>query len=316
MPASQDGNGQAPARQAGHRYLTTLVVGLLLGASLGPALFLAIGRLELSGDLLLSFAIGSFLTLGICLVIAGVAALLIVPRLFASARGTLADMVNDLINASRAHARGNTDEAIQFAGRAVEEGAAWYSIGATRRFVSQAALGLLISFGGIVGAVLLFSQNTLLREQNKLVGLQTELLSAQNKMIGTQVDLLAQQNIKIDDRLKLAVKQTDMIVQQLDLLKDQNRKIDQQTMVADAQKRGAFATELFAIVQEVAKRSAGGEALPSEIVARIVVLTSSASPYMYLDFQSESEEGSPKRIAKPLSPERWPAAGRTHTVEG
>jgi len=74
-----------------------LVVGLLVGASLGPALFLAIKRLELSGELLLSFAVGAFVTFGICLAIVGVAALLIVPRIFANARGTLSGMVDDLI---------------------------------------------------------------------------------------------------------------------------------------------------------------------------------------------------------------------------
>ncbi|MGX9425254.1 MULTISPECIES: pentapeptide repeat-containing protein [Bradyrhizobium] len=239
------------------RLLSTLVVGLLLGASLGPALYLAVGRLELSGDLLLSFAIGAFLSLGLCLVVAGVATLLIVPRVFASARGTLAGMVSDLTQASRAHARGNSDEAIQFVGRAVEEGVAWYSIGATRRFVAQAALGLLISFGGVIGAVLLFSQNTLLREQTGL-------------------------------------------------LKQQNEKIDQQTMVADAQKRGAFATELFSIVQEVAKlpKSEEQAGLPKDLLARIIVLTSSATPYAYLDFKNDAVGGTPKQISKPLSPER------------
>ena len=78
------------------RLVPTLVVGLLLGASLGPALFLAIDRLEISGDLLLSFAIGAFLTLGICLVLVGIATLLILPRFFANARGTLAVMVDDI----------------------------------------------------------------------------------------------------------------------------------------------------------------------------------------------------------------------------
>lgn len=300
------GTSPAAQRASPARFGTALVVGILLGVSLGVALILSIGHLELSGDRLLSFALGSLLTLGGCLVIGGVAALLIVPRLFANARGTLAGMVNDLTEASRAHACGNSDQALQLVGRAAEEGVAWYSIRATHRFVTQAALGLLISFGGIIGAVLLFSQNTLLREQNQLVGSQVQLLRVQNKMAGKQVRLLAQQNKKIDDQVRLSIKQTGLI-------RDQNRKIDQQTMVADAQKRGAFATELFAIVQELAKLKQTAEGkrrkqtaglLPRDLVARIVVLTSSAVPYVYLDFESGNIDASPKRISKPLSPER------------
>jgi hypothetical protein len=103
-------------------------------------------------------------------------------------------------------------------------------------------------------AILLFSQNTLLREQNRLVGAQVRLLRAQNKMVSKQVRLLTQQNEKIDDQLRLSARQTS-------LTRDQNRKIDQQTMVADAQKRGAFATELFAIVQDLANMKQTAEGL-------------------------------------------------------
>jgi len=78
-------------------------------------------------------------------------------------------------------------------------------------------------------------------------------------------------------------------------------------------KRGAFATELFSIVQELAsmKQTAEGQRrkqtpgmLPNDLVARIVVLTSSAVPYVYLDFESGEADAAPKRIPKPLSPER------------
>jgi hypothetical protein len=236
---------QNPARIA-----ATLVVGLLLGASLGPALFLAVDRIELKGDVLLSFAIGAFLTLGTCLVVAAVAALLILPRVFANARGTLAGVVDDLTQASRAHAQGDTDKALDHMGQAISEGVAWYTVGATRRFAVQAALGLLISFGGSIGAVLLFNQNALLRDQNK----------------------------KIDEQVKLLTQQND---------------------IADAQKRGAFVTEMFSILQEVAKFDRKGE-LPKELVSRIIVLTTSAVPYRY---QSRAQVGKdPTNVV--LSPER------------
>lgn len=256
--------------------VTTLIVGVLLGASLGPTLFLAVRYLELSGDQLFSFVVGVFATFGVCLVIAGVSALLIVPRIFSSARGTLTAMVDDLREASRAHSAGDPAKALDHFGRAVGEGAAWYSIGASRRFVAQAALGLLISFGGILGAVLLLSQNSLLREQNV--------------MIKSQLKLLTDQNEKIDQQVKLLV--------------DQNGKIEQQTMVADAQRRGAFLTEMFSILQDVSKsNSTDVGAIPKELVTRIVVLTSSAIPYFYLDYQGEST-GKLKPIQRALSPER------------
>lgn len=264
--------------------LTTLIVGLLLGAGLGPALFLTAERLELRGDQLLSFAVGVFLTLAVCLIIAGVAAVLLVPRAFASARGTLSGVVEDLVRASRAHAAGQPTEAVDHLGRAIGEGVAWYSIGATRRFVAQAALGLILSFGGIIGAVLLLSQNALLREQNG--------------MVKSQLKLLEDQNGKID--------------RQLELLVDQNEKIDQQTMTTDSQKRGAFATELFSIIQAIAREGVSdGGRLSNEIVSRIVVLTSSAEPYFYLKFSpdppstdADKIRGAQKLIPDPLSPER------------
>jgi hypothetical protein len=256
---------------------------LLLGAGLGPALFLAIDRLQLSGELLLSFAIGAFLTLGICLVVVGIATLFIVPRIFTNARGTLAGMVNDMTLASRAHAEGDTDRAIDHFGKAVAEGASWYSIGATRRFIAQAAVGLLISFGGLIGAALLFSQNALLKDQNTL-------LNEQNNKIEKQLALLIDQNTKVD--------------KQLELLTAQNAKIDQQTGVADAQKRNAFVTEMFSILSEVAKADRAAGEIPKELSARIAVLTSSAVPYIYLDFFGDHAGSAPRRIPRALSPER------------
>lgn len=105
---SQVAGGLEAKQQSGNvtRSFTMLVVGLLLGASLGPALFLAVERLELKGDLLLSFAVGAFVTFAVGLAIAGIAAILIVPRIFAGARGTLSSMVEGLTLASRAHAEG------------------------------------------------------------------------------------------------------------------------------------------------------------------------------------------------------------------
>jgi uncharacterized protein YjbI with pentapeptide repeats len=272
----------APARGPA-RLLPTLVVGLLLGASLGPALFLAVRRLEQSGDALFSFAVGAFLALVTCLIVISAATLVILPRIFADARGTLVGIIADLTSASQAHAEGDTLKAIDHLGRAASEGASWYSIGTTRRFIAQAALGLLISFGGTIGAVLLLSQNSLLRDQNML-------LRDQNAKIDRQVDLLADQNTKID--------------KQLELLTSQNSKIDQQTSVADAQKRGAFVTEMFSILQEVAKTVGPDGKVSKDLAARIAVLSASAVPYVYLDFSASDAGYNPKRIARPLSPER------------
>ncbi|SFL71820.1 Pentapeptide repeat-containing protein [Bradyrhizobium sp. NFR13] len=257
-----------PARRSTQLVLT-LVVGLVVGAFLGPALFLAIGRLELSGDILLSFAIGAFLTTGICLAVAVIGWHVILPRILMRIRTTLDGTIGNLTSAGRALVDGDAAKVIDHLGRAAAEGVSWYSIGTTRRFIVQAALGLLVSFGSTVGAVLLFSQNTLLRDQNAL---------------------LKDQNVKID--------------KQLDLLSNQNRKIDQQTAVADAQKRSAFVTEMFSILQEVAKTVGPDGTIGRELATRIAVLSTSAVPYIYLDFSGTDEGIDPKRIARPLSPER------------
>ena len=100
-----------------------------------------------------------------------------------------------------------------------------------------------------MGAVLLFSQNSLLRDQNRLI-------TEHNNKIDKQLKLLTDQNDKVDKQLELLTDQNTKIDNQLKLLSDQNTKIDQQTAVADAQKRGAFVTEMFSILQEVAKEAA------------------------------------------------------------
>jgi hypothetical protein len=255
--------------------MPTLVVGLLAGASLGPSLFILVNYFEPKADTLLSLAIGALVALAICLVVATITAYLVLPRLFSNARGTLTAVVEDLAHASQAHAQGRTDAALAHLGRAAHEGVAWYSAGTTRRFVLQAGLALLISFGGIVGSVLLLSQNALLRDQNKKIDKQVELLDDQNKKIDKQVELLA----------------------------EQNNKIEQQTTIADAQKRSAFVTEMFSILQEVAKETAKdgwASSLPRELVTRIAVLTLSAVPYRYQSRVPPQDE--PESVV--LSPER------------
>src|SRR5258707_12510801 len=75
-------------------------------------------------------------------------------------------------------------------------------------------------------------------------------------------------------------------------------------MVDDAQKRGAFASEMFSILQEVAKADRTEGRISKELMTRISVLTSSAAPYVYLDFGGVAKGSLPTRIRRPLSPER------------
>lgn len=249
--------------------IATLVVGLLMGACLGPGVFMLLAYFEPKGETLLSIAVGALVAFAISLVLATVVTLVILPRLLSNVRGTLTAVVEDLTLASRAHAQGQPDAALVHFGMAAQEGAAWYSANNARQFAMKAALGLLISFGGIVGAVLLLRQNSLLQVQNSL---------------------LSDQNKKID--------------KQLDLLIDQNEKLDKQTDVADAQKRGAFVTELFSIVQEVANHvgtnGVGNGQLPLPLATRIAVLTQSATPYRYLNQRDDKR----RSIPVALSPER------------
>jgi len=101
----------------------------------------------------------------------------------------------------------------------------------------------------------------------------------------------------------LLVDQNTKVDKQLGLLSAQNAKIDQQTAVADAQKRGAYLTEMFSILEEVAKaRTPGG--VPEHLIMRIAILTSSAAPYVYLDFGGDQVGDEPRRIPRALSPER------------
>lgn len=69
---------------------------------------------------------------------------------------------------------------------AVREAAIWYVNGAARRWTFQAALALLIGFGGIFGTILLMRQIILMKEQNQKLETQIVLIREQTKKLEEQ----------------------------------------------------------------------------------------------------------------------------------
>ena len=249
-----------------------LPVGITLGAATGFAVAWALQSADLRQFASWLDAIQDLLLAAICGF--GVAVLLGVPigywllkQFVGAAEGALTKIISDATAAAEAATERNAQAAMMHAGRALREAAAWYGPRAARRFVVQTALGLLVTFGGLVGTGLLFRQTLLL-------GVQNELLVDQNRKIDHQVELLT----------------------------DQNRKIDLQTVTAEAQRRGGLSSELFSIMQLV---TAGEpkEPLTQPLIARLVAFTRAARPY-FIVLVPDDESKAPYRDSRPLSPER------------
>lgn len=166
-----------PKSPAPARTWIASVIGLIVGASLAPALFIATAYLEHKGDYLLSFLVGAFLAAGFAIAIISIGLYFVLPRLLKSTAGTLESVVNDLAAAGIAHERNDNAAAITHLSSATSEAIAWYTVANSRRFVTQASFGLLVAFGGIVGSVLLLSQNDLIRQQLKLLEEQNDRLN-------------------------------------------------------------------------------------------------------------------------------------------
>jgi uncharacterized protein YjbI with pentapeptide repeats len=267
--------------------LVPMVLGLVVGATaswalLYPALEKAVPWVDIFIQIVLP-AMGIFVA----------ALMLVVPlawwairRFIKTAHGTLEQVVRKVAAAAQAAAENNTSAATSHAREAALEAVAWYGPVAARRFVVQTALGLLVTFGGLVGTALLFRQTILLGEQNKKLAEQT--------------DLLRNQNEKLD--------------QQTDLFREQNTKLDLQTIAAEAQRRAGLSAELFAILEAISRLGVEVPAgttssqqprgqLPRGLQARIIALSHAAAPYRIIEVP-EGRNSIPRRADRDRSPER------------
>lgn len=107
-------------------------------------------------------------------------------RFFRNAIGTLNQIVTEVFAAVLAQKNGDTAACFRHLQLAGQEGFAWYAPIATRRWMLQAALGLLIALAGLFGTVLVFRQTLLMKEQNAKLIEQTGLLRDQNEKLDIQ----------------------------------------------------------------------------------------------------------------------------------
>lgn len=258
----------AQATESGSSRLGLAIVCILLGAGIGPAFYILLTGIESYAASIFSFVLGIFVASGIAVAVGAVTALLLAPRLFGDAKSTLNGIIAELGRAGRAYVRDEKEAVISHIASAADNAAAWYSIKSVRRFAGSSAIALIVALGGTVTSVLLLTQTALLRDQNKKIDLQVELLS------------------------------------------DQNSKLDQQTFTAEAQRRGALTAALFDVLkdasQELSKEKPG--ILSDGLKARLIALSRSSQPYLFIDIKNVSSDGSrryaPELIKTPLSPER------------
>lgn len=161
-----------------------LVVFLVVGVGIGAAVILAfqsgdfrqiVAGLRDAQGVLLAAMCG----FGVAVVIGVPIGYWFLRRFIGTAAGALTQVIADATAAAEAATKQNAQAAVEHAGRALREAAAWYAPRAARRFVVTTTLGLLVTFGGLTGTVLLLRQTLLL-------GTQNELLIAQNDKIDLQ----------------------------------------------------------------------------------------------------------------------------------
>lgn len=150
-----------------------------------------------------------------------------------------------------------------------------------------------------------------------VVNTSLSLLVAMVGLIGT---------VLLYKQISLLKDQNDKISTQIDLLKTQNEKLDQQTIVSEATRRGAIATEMSEILKEinnaisddinsiVSEKTIGEPmTLTKSLISRIVAFSKAATPYYILGLDSDSilyymPENSqvkmPKYYLREVSPER------------
>lgn len=100
--------------------------------------------------------------------------------------GTADQVITEVSGALLAHGSGDSKTFHHHIQRAVREGFAWYTPVAGRRWVLQAAFGLLIVLAGLFGTTLVFRQTQLMKEQNAKLTEQTGLLRDQNDKLDIQ----------------------------------------------------------------------------------------------------------------------------------
>jgi hypothetical protein len=77
------------------------------------------------------------------------------------------------------------------------------------------------------------------------------------------------------------------------LLREQNEKLDQQTVTAEAQRRGALSTELFALLQMASELPPDDAARRRAFAARAVAFTRAATPFYYVRVEAGREASTP-----------------------
>ncbi|MCA1527369.1 pentapeptide repeat-containing protein [Bradyrhizobium yuanmingense] len=155
------------------------IVIFLLGASSGLPIFFVVEKFEDLGQPITTLIAFGCAALAVGLAIAVVSTLWLIPRFLGRAAASLEGVASELIVASQAYVSGKNDVAIAHMGEMLKAGAAWYAKVRTRQFAATSAVGLIVGFGGVVGAALIFTQNALLRRQTDLLALQNKRLEHQ-----------------------------------------------------------------------------------------------------------------------------------------
>ncbi|MBR9846692.1 MAG: pentapeptide repeat-containing protein [Algicola sp.] len=169
--------------------------------------------------------------------------------------------------------------------------AAWYSWLKVRQWTVIIFQALFVSFGGLLGTLLLYNQNEIMTQQNERIDNQNELINAQNNRLDQQT------------YLQEADRRAALIFELTSILDEVDEEMDGAKYQLEAS-RTRYITQQGESIQSIGRRERRRNrdtlevyTLSDRLAGRIVSLTRSLRPYRYLNNDGIL-------IRTPLSPEK------------
>ncbi|MCB9234564.1 MAG: pentapeptide repeat-containing protein [Bacteroidia bacterium] len=183
LPLDPDGNERHRKRTQFERR-TALAMGLFIGV-LGATLFVLFGLQYFMENVA---SVAAALLIAILVIIA--VALIgywyrdqIFKRLFKTPRTSIGDAVETLNEVVQAAVKKDFDGSYKAGIKSLQVVTAWYAWINMRRLFVNIVVSMIVAFGGILGSVYLYKQNTLIETQSDLLQTQNALIEKENFLL-------------------------------------------------------------------------------------------------------------------------------------
>lgn len=158
----------------------SIVIGTLIGGPL--AIFASIVFEEYTYAVEAIAVIGA-IALGILLVVVAKVSDRLIERLAGNKTGDFAEIARRVDATKTAIRNDDLGGSVEQFSLALHEWLVWYAKSTQNRWIMNAAVSVALIFGAVLGTVVLYQQNALLRVQNSSIREQIDLLAAQNERL-------------------------------------------------------------------------------------------------------------------------------------